>query len=67
MLAVLSTATISAVGLICKAFLNSGLCTVQVKGLQTLKAALENPKQNADQGVITGTSRHNFGDFDVFS
>lgn len=56
MLAVLSTATVSAVGLICKAFLNSGLCTVQVSGLQTLKAALENPKRNSGQGVITGAS-----------
>jgi monolysocardiolipin acyltransferase len=54
MLAVLSTATVSTVGLICKAFLNSGLCTVQVSGLQTLKAALENRKRNSGHGVITG-------------
>ena len=63
MLAVLSTATVSAVGLICKAFLNSGLCAVQVNGLQILKDALENPKQSPDQGVITGAPQLNPGVF----
>ncbi|KAF8974690.1 acyltransferase-domain-containing protein [Flammula alnicola] len=53
MSAVLSTATISAVGLLCKAFLNSGLCSVEVNGLQTLRNALENSKRNTGQGIVT--------------
>ncbi|KAF9482019.1 hypothetical protein BDN70DRAFT_854183 [Pholiota conissans] len=53
MSAVLSAVTVSAVGLTCKAFLNSGLCSVEVNGLHTLRNALESPKRSAGQGIIT--------------
>ncbi|KAF8204854.1 hypothetical protein BJ912DRAFT_840407 [Pholiota molesta] len=48
---ILSAAVTSSVGLTCKAFLHSGLCSVKVTGLQTLRNALENPKRS--QGIIT--------------
>ena len=52
----LSTLTVTTIGLTCKAFLNSGLCSIQVNGLQTLKDALKSRKRNSGQGIITGSS-----------
>ncbi|KAF8803775.1 hypothetical protein BYT27DRAFT_7108615 [Phlegmacium glaucopus] len=49
----LSTLTVTTIGLTCKAFLNSGLCSIQVNGIQTLKDALKNQKRNSGQGIIT--------------
>ena len=51
---VLSTAVVSTVGLVSKAFLNSGLCSLSVSGLHHLQDALSNPRRNAGQGIITG-------------
>ena len=51
----LTTLTVTTVGLTCKAFLNSGLCSIQVNGLQTLKDALKSHKRNSGQGIITGS------------
>ncbi|KAF4619416.1 hypothetical protein D9613_005410 [Agrocybe pediades] len=50
MSAVLSAATVSAVGLTCKAFLNSGLCSIQVNGLKNLRKALESKRNH---GIVT--------------
>ncbi|KDR83457.1 hypothetical protein GALMADRAFT_109958 [Galerina marginata CBS 339.88] len=46
--AFLSSAIVTAVCITCKAFLNSGLCSVKVNGLQILKDALR-----SRQGVLT--------------
>ncbi|KJA24599.1 hypothetical protein HYPSUDRAFT_38656 [Hypholoma sublateritium FD-334 SS-4] len=50
---VLSAAVVSSVGLISKAFLYSGLCSLQVNGLHNLEDALNSPKRAAGQGVVT--------------
>lgn len=50
----LSTATITATGLLCKAFLNSGLCSITVSNLHILLDALRNNKRRRHgQGVVT--------------
>ena len=51
----LSALTVTTIGLTSKAFLNSGLCSIQVNGLQTLKDALKSHKRNSGQGIITGS------------
>lgn len=51
---VLSAAVVSSVGLISKAFLYSGLCSLQVNGLHNLEDALNSPRRAAGQGVVTG-------------
>ena len=51
----LSALTVTTIGLTSKAFLNSGLCSIQVNGLQTLKNALKSHKRNSGQGIITGS------------
>jgi monolysocardiolipin acyltransferase len=51
---VLSAATVAAVGLTCKAYLHSGLCSISVRGLPYLLDALENPERQRGQGVLTG-------------
>lgn len=48
----LSSAVISAVGLTCKAFLNSGLCSITVSNLPTLLDALRS--ERTGQGLVTG-------------
>lgn len=50
----LSTAVVSTVGLLSKAFLNSGLCALSLNGLHNLHTALNNPTRTAGQGIITG-------------
>lgn len=50
----LSTATITATGLLCKAFLNSGLCSITVSNLHILLDALRNDeRRRRGQGVVT--------------
>ncbi|KAG8218352.1 acyltransferase-domain-containing protein, partial [Butyriboletus roseoflavus] len=49
----LSSTVISAVGLACKAFLNSGLCSITVSGLPILLDALKRERRNSGQGLIT--------------
>ncbi|KAG9317176.1 acyltransferase-domain-containing protein [Chiua virens] len=49
----LSSAVISAVGLTCKAFLNSGLCSITVTNLPILLDALRNEGRRSGQGLIT--------------
>ncbi|KAF8873866.1 acyltransferase-domain-containing protein [Gymnopilus junonius] len=49
----MSALTVTAVGLTCKAFLSSGLCSIQVSGLQILRDALQSPTRPLGQGVVT--------------
>ncbi|EGO27255.1 hypothetical protein SERLADRAFT_366794 [Serpula lacrymans var. lacrymans S7.9] len=49
----LSTTTVAAIGLTCKAFLNSGFCTITVNNLTGLLDALNNKHRNEGQGVVT--------------
>ncbi|KAG1820534.1 acyltransferase-domain-containing protein [Suillus subaureus] len=50
----LSTATITTTGLLCKAFLNSGLCSITVSNLHILLDALRNDERRRHgQGVVT--------------
>ncbi|KAG2071977.1 acyltransferase-domain-containing protein [Suillus decipiens] len=50
----LSTVTITATGLLCKAFLNSGLCSITVSNLHILLDALRNDeRRRRGQGVVT--------------
>ncbi|PPQ92361.1 hypothetical protein CVT25_008711 [Psilocybe cyanescens] len=53
MSAFLSVATVTTVGLACKAFLNSGLSTIQVNGLQILRDALDGRNRDPNRGVLT--------------
>ncbi|KAJ3723354.1 acyltransferase-domain-containing protein, partial [Lentinula raphanica] len=48
-----SAATISFIGLTCKAFLNSGLCKISINGLQYLTQELDNPHRSHDRGILT--------------
>ncbi|KAI9574989.1 acyltransferase-domain-containing protein [Boletus coccyginus] len=50
----LSSAVISAVGLTCKAFLNSGLCSITVSNLPILLDALRSDRRHGGQGLVTG-------------
>ncbi|KAG6833849.1 hypothetical protein H0H87_011783 [Tephrocybe sp. NHM501043] len=49
-----SRATVTAVGLTCKAVLNLGFSSVAVDGIHNLHNALRSPARNAGQGIITG-------------
>jgi hypothetical protein len=49
-----SSAVLSAVGLACKAFLNSGLCSITVSNLPVLLDALSSERKYGGQGLITG-------------
>jgi monolysocardiolipin acyltransferase len=51
---ILSAATVAAVGLTCKAYLHSGLCSISVRGLPYLLDALKSPERKQGQGVVTG-------------
>ena len=52
---VLSTLTVTAVGLVCKGFLNLGLCSsVSVNGLHSLLDVLKDDNRNHGKGVVTG-------------
>jgi len=51
---ILSAATLTAVGLTCKAYLNSGLCSISVRGLPYLLDALNSSERKHGQGVVTG-------------
>lgn len=55
---VLSTVTVTTVGLICKAVINSGFCSITVNGLPTLIRALEDDRRSGGQGVVTGSYAH---------
>ena len=55
----LSALTVTTIGLTSKAFLNSGLCSIQVNGLQNLKDALKSHNRNSGQGIITGSCYFN--------
>jgi hypothetical protein len=55
---ILSAATVAAVGLTCKAYLNSGLCSISVRGLPYLLDALESTERQSGQGVLTGERHH---------
>ncbi|KAF8558976.1 acyltransferase-domain-containing protein [Imleria badia] len=48
-----SSAIISAVGLTCKAFLNSGLCSITVNNLPILSDALRSDRRHTGQGLVT--------------
>jgi len=50
---ILSAGTLTAVGLTCKAYLNSGLCSISVRGLPYLLDALNSSERKHGQGVIT--------------
>ncbi|KIK65594.1 hypothetical protein GYMLUDRAFT_158981 [Collybiopsis luxurians FD-317 M1] len=50
-----SAVTVSAIGLTCKAFLNSGLCQISVNGLQNLVQALEADERNHGRGIVTAS------------
>jgi monolysocardiolipin acyltransferase len=50
---VASAATVTAVGLLCKAFLNLGLATVTVNGLPTLLDALHSEERRNGRGIVT--------------
>jgi hypothetical protein len=51
----LSVATIANVGLTCKLFLYSGLCSMRVNGLDVLKSVIDDShRRAAGQGVVTG-------------
>ncbi|KAF5393658.1 hypothetical protein D9757_000297 [Collybiopsis confluens] len=49
----MSAVTVSAIGLTCKAFLNSGLCKISVNGLHNLVQALEGDERNHGRGIVT--------------
>ncbi|KAF8076060.1 acyltransferase-domain-containing protein [Lyophyllum atratum] len=50
---VLTRATVTAVGLTCKAALNFGFCSVTVNGFHNLRDALASSCRNNGQGVVT--------------
>ncbi len=52
----MSSITVTTIGLTCKAFLSSGLCTVTVNGLPTLVEALNSSQRENGCGVVTGRS-----------
>lgn len=53
-MSLLSKATIGAVGLLCKTFLNIGYCTpVTIHGFENLRQALESSARTAGCGVVT--------------
>ncbi|KAI6047040.1 acyltransferase-domain-containing protein [Pisolithus marmoratus] len=49
----LSTAVITATGLTCKAFLNSGFCSITINNLAVLLDALQHQSRRKGQGLIT--------------
>ena len=51
----LSVTTVTSVALLCKAFLNFGLCrSVVVNGLHHLLDALKDEARNKGKGIVTG-------------
>jgi hypothetical protein len=52
----LSAASVTAVGLTCKAYLHTGLCSISVRGLPCLLDALYGSKRRNGQGpgILTG-------------
>ncbi|KAH9053058.1 acyltransferase-domain-containing protein [Lactarius vividus] len=50
---ILSAATVAAIGLSCKAYLHSGLCSITVRGLPHLLEALDSPERQNGQGLVT--------------
>ncbi|KAI9439288.1 acyltransferase-domain-containing protein [Lactarius indigo] len=50
---ILSAATVAAIGLSCKAYLHSGLCSISVRGLPHLLEALNSPERRNGQGLVT--------------
>jgi monolysocardiolipin acyltransferase len=53
-MSLVSTATITVIGLTCKAFLNLGLVSCSVNGLSTLLHTLTSKSRDHGQGVLTG-------------
>ncbi|KIM83916.1 hypothetical protein PILCRDRAFT_68581 [Piloderma croceum F 1598] len=53
MTGLLSTPTVVAVSLICKAFLNSPFCSVTVNGLPALMEALHSEQRQRGRGIVT--------------
>lgn len=54
---IFSAATVTAVGLTCKAYLHSGLCSISVHGLPYLLDALyDSTKRRNGHGILTGES-----------
>jgi monolysocardiolipin acyltransferase len=51
---ILSAATVTAVGLTCKAYLHSGLCSISIRGLPYLLDALSKRRNGQGQGILTG-------------
>lgn len=51
----LSAFTTASVGLTCKVFLRSGLCSITVNGLDILKSVIDDSdRRTAGRGVVTG-------------
>ncbi|KAI0300647.1 acyltransferase-domain-containing protein [Multifurca ochricompacta] len=50
---ILSAATVAAIGLTCKAYLHSGLCSISVRGLPYLLEALNSSERQNGQGIVT--------------
>ncbi|KAH8981220.1 acyltransferase-domain-containing protein [Lactarius hatsudake] len=50
---ILSAATVAAIGLSCKTYLHSGLCSISVRGLPHLLEALNSPERQNGQGLVT--------------
>lgn len=50
----MAPATATLVALTCKAYINSGLASIKVSGLQTLVKALHDEQRNQGHGVVTG-------------
>jgi hypothetical protein len=53
---IFSAATVTAVGLTCKASLHSGLCSISVRSLPYLPDALYSFERRNGQGILTGES-----------
>ena len=51
----LSSVTVTAVGVTCKAFINLGFCSMTVNGLSVLLDALHSTERKNGRGIITGT------------
>ena len=57
---ILSAATLTAIRLTCKAYLNSGLCSISVRGLPYLLDALNSSERKHGQGVVTGEYQRSY-------
>jgi monolysocardiolipin acyltransferase len=60
MTGLLSTPTVVAVSLICKAILNSPFCSMTVNGLPTLMEALHSEQRQRGRGIVTGATTRSY-------